>query len=109
LIDARPDVVAGASGGGGGSGTTVQAFVSPQTISLGAGQNLFGTCIGAASPLSVPDPSTLAGQTVKLVKIDAGSSVSVFGGVNGTYFLTNQNQYVEMESDGTNWYIIARN
>lgn len=109
LIDSRPDITTSSGGGGGGSFTdTVQAFTASGTVSIAAGQNLFGTCIGT-STLSLISPVGLAGQYIKLIKIDNSGMNTISGGIGGNYFLTNFYQYVIFESDGVSWYVIGNN
>jgi hypothetical protein len=111
LQDARPDIMApGAGGGGGGSVPDVtQAFVASGNIALAANQNLFGTVIAAASLLQLPSPAGLAGQSIKLVKIDSTGLSTIAGGSAGNYSLSNRGQFVVFETDGASWFIMGAN
>lgn len=109
LQDVRPDVPAVASGGGGSATDTVQAFSAPQIIVLAAGQNMFGTVVAAANGLSLPSTTGLGGQRITLIKTDTSGFVAIAGAANGTFYLSNQWQYVSFETDGTFWYVIGNN
>ena len=44
----------------------------------------------------------------RIVKRDAlAGTVTFTGWIRGNYILSNQDQYVVFESDGTNWYVIG--
>jgi hypothetical protein len=111
LQDARPDIMAPGPGGGGGGSIPdiVQAFVASGNIALAVGQNLFGTVIAAASLLQLPSPAGLAGQSIKLVKIDSTGLSTIAGGALGNYSLSNRGQFVCFETDGNSWFIMGAN
>jgi hypothetical protein len=110
LADVRPDVTAIGGGGSGTTADTVVAYTTPQTIVLVANQNIFGTCIAAANPLVLPTvQSFMAGQQIKLIKIDGTAFVEITGAASGTVYLSNQYQYSNFECDGSNWYCNSNN
>jgi hypothetical protein len=90
----------------------VNNYTTSQTIVMASGLNLFGTCVGGSSGISLalPSASLYPGLSVKLIKTDSGVGyVTVTGGVYGNYILSNQEQYVIFESNGTSWYVMGNN
>lgn len=105
-------ITIGAGGGSGGATDIVQNFTTSGVLSLGAGQNLFATCVGGGAGINrgLPPASGLAGQRVTVIKTDSGvGAVGVSGAFGGTYYLSNQYQYAVFESDGIGWYIVGAN
>lgn len=111
--------------GSGTGGTTsinfadsVQFVSANQTLSfLGAFNTLVNATAGAGGiTLTLPSAVGLAGQTMRIVMVDTG-----VGGVNinttagqtisgrANYALSNQWQYVQVESNNANWIIVANN
>jgi hypothetical protein len=92
---------------------TILTFLASQTIPTPAlGQNFYCECTGgvAGITLAMPPAASLAGQTVKLIKVDTGvGAVTLTGGESGTYALTNHRQFVNYESDGSVWNVWGNN
>lgn len=119
LTDARPDVFGGGTGGGGGVGpdSTQSISVSSTVSFLTATNTLVDATAGAGGiTLTLPDATTCAGQIIRVTMIDTGAGGVLLNPVGGqqinnlsNYFLTNQFQYVQIESTGTAWRIIAAN
>lgn len=115
-------VPAGSGSGGGGISVdfadSVQSLSSSQTIGfLGAFNTLVLATAGAPGiTLTLPSAVGNSGQTVRLVMVDmgvGGVTINTTGGqtVSGrsNYALTNQWQYVQVESTNVNWVITANN
>jgi len=92
---------------------TVVLFNATGVVAVPAA-NLYGICTAGAGGISLTLPSAAAagiGRKLYFVKDDtAVGIVSIIGTVRGSpYQLINQDQWVEVESDGTNWRIRANN
>lgn len=110
ILDSRPDVTAIGSGGGGSVNDAVLNYSSPATISINSGQSVFVTCTSGANPLALPTvASWMAGLSIKITKTDGTGFIGITGGINGTYYLSNQYQFWFVECDGTNWYTVGGN
>ena len=66
--------------------------------------------------IPLPDVSTYSGRSAKFIKSDSGVGSVVISAINGqlindqpTWTLTNQWQYVVVESTGTAWRVFANN
>jgi hypothetical protein len=76
---------------------------------------VYATTGAGGITISLPAPSTWKGKIVVVKKMDATLGVATVtpaaGQIdgNGSYFLTNQYQYVRLHSDGTNANIIGNN
>ena len=84
----------------------------------GAGNTLVkGTSGAGGITLTLISAVGIAGRSMKIIKIDSGvGAVTItpngtqnINGVNASYLLTNQYQYVVLESDGANWFVIGNN
>ena len=112
------------AGGGGGGGISVNFADSVQFLSsnqaigfLGAFNTLVLATAGAPGiTLTLPSAVGVAGQTIRIVMVDTGiggvtinttAGQSISGRAN--YVLTNQWQYVQVESTNVNWVIVANN
>jgi hypothetical protein len=115
-------VPVGGGGGGGGGGVSVNIQDSVQFISttqavgfLSAINTLIlATAGGAGITLTLPSAVGVSGQTFRIKMIDTGAggvTINTTGGqtIDGalTNVLTNRNQIVQLESDNTNWRIVA--
>ena len=74
---------------------------------------IIGDCSGSAFTLTLPDPSTCTGRTYVLIKGDATNNVLTFSRaiyLSSTQSITsiNYNVRLHIQSDGTNWWLIAR-
>jgi hypothetical protein len=70
-------------------------------------------CTGGAFTLTLPDPTTCAGRTYILVKGDATNNVLTFSrpiflSLAQSMTSVNYNVRLHIQSDGTNWWLIAR-
>lgn len=111
-------------GGGGGGGISVNLQDSVQNIStsqavgfLSATNTLIKATAGAGGiTLTAPSAVGVSGQTMRIVMIDTGVggvTIATTGGqtISGraNWVLSNQWQYVQMESDNVNWIVTAFN
>ena len=120
LIDSRPDILININPGG-SSSDSIQLVNTSQAIDFAGASNTLVLATSGAGGITITLPSAVGvgGQTVKVKKVDSGvgavaiSTVSVQtidGILYGTsYNLTNLMQYVALESDGSNWNIVANN
>jgi len=122
-IDLTQLVPTGTGGGGGGSSSvnfadSVQFLSANQTVGfLGAFNTLVeGTSGAGGITLTAISAVGVSGQKMRFVKVDTGAgamTINTTGGqtISGrsNYALTNQWQYMQMESDNTNWIIVANN
>ena len=74
---------------------------------------VIGDCSGAAFSLALPDPTTCKGRNYILVKGDATNNVLSFSRTISlssavTFSSVNYNVRLHIQSDGTNWWLIAR-
>lgn len=93
---------------------TVVDYTSTQTIILQNSQNsLFGVCTGGTVGITLTLPTTIGnqGRRIRLIKVDSAiGAVNILGLIGGgTYTLGNQHQYVILETEGENWYVIGNN
>lgn len=59
---------------------------------------------------TLPSAVGKAGKIFHVTKVDSGAgSVTVAGVINADYVLVNQDQYVGVLSDGTNWRVVINN
>lgn len=101
-----------------GAGTTVTTITISGGVSISSSGNILVLATGGAAGITLTLPTAVgaAGQSACLKKTDSGVgtvTIATTGGqtIDGSsnYFLTNQYQYVTVESDGSNWYIVAQN
>ena len=66
-----------------------------------------------SSAITVTLPSAVAGRTIKIKKIDTTTNDVIIVGVSGATIDGAANriadvpyQYIELQSDGTNWYVM---
>jgi hypothetical protein len=112
LVDKRPDIFFGGGGGGGTSADSVQILSTSQTVGFAGGTNTLIEGIGGFVGITLALPSAVgfAGRTMRIIKPDAGSGVvTVTGAAGGNYFLSNQYQYAQFESDNSVWLLLANN
>lgn len=103
-------------GGGGSAADTVQTFSSNSAVGFSGGTNslVLATAGVSGITLSLVTAVGVAGQTLRIKKVDSAvgtvtigtSSAQTIDGAS-TYVLTNFNQYVLLESDGSNWQIVG--
>jgi hypothetical protein len=98
-----------ASGIGGG-----YSQVLPESLSFNAVVSAFHVVTTGSSTITCTLPTAVGNSTkiITIKKIDSGvGMVSVNGPVDGfaLYDLVNQNQYLTVISDGTNWWNIGNN
>jgi hypothetical protein len=104
-----------AGGAGGSSADTFLAASISQTLNLGTGNLLVDATAGAGGiTLTLQSAAGISGQRVRITRIDTGAGTLTINTtsaqtINGslTYVLTNQWQTVTLESNGTNWRVIA--
>jgi hypothetical protein len=106
-----------ASAGGGGTDTLQSASINT-TLTVAASTNYLVKATAGAGGISITLPTSvgLAGQKVCIKKVDSGVGTVTVGTTSAqtidsstTYPLTNQWQYVTVESDGSNWLIVGNN
>jgi hypothetical protein len=78
-----------------------------------ADYTIIGDCSTAGFTMTLPDPTTCAGRTYVVIKGDATNNVLTFSRpiyLSSTQSLTsvNYNVRLHIQSDGTNWWLIAR-
>ena len=108
--------------GSAGSAPSVQNLSSSTTVGFaGALSTLINATTGSSSALilTLPTAAGITGQTITLKKVDTGtaqlsinttSSQTIDGTLFGTgYIISNFMQYVTVQSDGANWFIVANN
>lgn len=110
LSDVRPDV---AGVGGGGSGISSAADTSltlavSGTVAIAAGTNYYCPCADGTTQ-TLPSAAGLTGQWITFVKRGSGASVTIAGGLGGTKYLSNQNQFIRYQTDGTAWDVSGGN
>jgi hypothetical protein len=106
------------SGGGGGGGSLVlTVFAENANFPASLTSSLYLVTTGAGViTATLPTAVGISGQAIIIKKIDSGAgsvtiattSAQTMDGLS-TYQLTNQYQYVEVVSDGSNWVIIDAN
>jgi hypothetical protein len=74
---------------------------------------VIGDCTTAGFALTLPDPATCAGRTYILIKGDATNNILTFSrpislSAIQTMSSVNYNVRLHIQSDGTNWWLIAR-
>lgn len=115
-------VPVGAGAGGGGTtfnfADSVQFLSSNQTVGFLGAVNTFILATAGAPGITLTLPSAVgvAGQTMRIVMVDTGvggvaihttGGQSISGAAN--YALSNQWQYVQLESNNSNWVVVANN
>lgn len=120
VLDARPDININVNPGA-SSSDSVQLINSSQSVGFAGASNTLVLATSGAGGITVTLPSAIGvpGQVVKVKKVDSGvgavaiatvSAQTIDGTLYGTsYSLTNLMQYVALESDGSNWNIVANN
>lgn len=101
-----------------GAGTTVTTLTISGGVNVSSSGNVLVLATGGAGGITVTLPTAVgaAGQSACIKKTDSGVgavTVATTGGqtIDGasTYLLVNQYQYVTVQSDGSNWWIVAQN
>lgn len=95
-----------------GVGSTWTIVTSSINFSANPGAACFVTTGASTIIATLPDPTVIPGQSIFVKKVDSGSGVIVLAGTidqNINYTIVNQNQYVEVASDGSIWQIISNN
>jgi len=120
LYFADGTVQTSAAGAASGGVDTVQAISSNTSLTISASRNyLISATAGAGGiALTLPTAVGISGQRVKVLKVDTAvgavtinttASQTISGTLYGTsYSLTNYMQFVTLESDGSNWLVVAR-
>ena len=93
---------------------TVNIFSTNQTLAFSTAVNatVLATGGGAGIALTLPAATGLEGRTFRINKVDAGvGAVTVVGSIDGmaNYPLTNQYQYVSLESGNGTWQVVGNN
>lgn len=105
------------TGGGGNSlslNDSVQTMNSTQPITFAGGINTFIKATAGASgiTLSLPVAAGVSGQTVKVIMMDTGPGAVTLTGtiaLRTNYVLSNQGQFVQLESDNSNFTVVGGN
>ena len=74
---------------------------------------VIGNCTATGRTFTLPDPTLCAGRTYILIKGDATSNLLSFSrpislSLTQTLSSVNYNVRLHIQSDGTNWWLIAR-
>jgi hypothetical protein len=105
-------------GVGGGLGVSlsdsVQTINSSQTIGFAGALNTFIKATAGASGIALALPPALAfpGQVIKVVMMDTGPGAVTMTGslaLRTNYVLSNQGQFVQLESDASNFTVVGGN
>ena len=94
----------------------VTTYAANQVLAWGTDESVYGNAGATDITLTLPTAVGHAGQRFRIMRINstagnviiATTSSQTING-NASYTLTNQYQYVEVESDGTNWFIWDNN
>jgi hypothetical protein len=97
---------------GGSMALPITSQTSTYTVTA-SDYTVIGDCTTAGFTLTLPDPATCTGRTYILVKADASTNVLTFSraiSLSATQTMTsvNYNVRLHIQSDGTNWWLIAR-
>lgn len=97
---------------GGSMALPISTHTADYTVAL-ADYTVIGDCTGGNVTLTLPDPATCSGRTYVLVKGDASNNVLTFSrpislSTTQTMSSVNYNVRLHIQSDGTNWWLIAR-
>lgn len=109
LADVRADVYG--TTGTTGITTAADTVLTPSgtgTLPIAVGTNYVCYCTDGAIQ-ALPDPTLLAGQWATFIKRGNGAAVTISGGISGTRYLTNQNQYIRFQTDGLAWDVVGGN
>lgn len=93
---------------------TTNSFSTNQTLAFSTAVNalIMATSGGGGITLTLPSATGLEGRTFRIKKVDAGVGfVTIVGAIDGmaNYPLTNQYQYVVLESGNGTWQIVGNN
>ena len=99
-----------------GINDSVQNLTTSQTIALTGATNTFVKATGGSAGITLELPSavSLSGRKITIMKVDTDvGAILVEGqpaqGINGlsTYEISNTYQSITVESDNSNWFIVA--
>jgi hypothetical protein len=91
-------------------------YAANQALAWGTDETVLGNAGATDITLTLPTAVGHAGERMRVKRInsaagnvivDGNGSETIDGGL--TYTLTNQYQFVELESDGANWLIVGLN
>lgn len=107
-------VVTGSINGGLTSAESIQNLATSQAVGFALGVNTHIRATGGTLgiTLTLPSPLNYAGRTMRFKKMDLTvGAVNLSGTIDGnsSYALTNQYQYVCVESSGSSWDIVGNN
>jgi hypothetical protein len=116
FIPAGPRGLTGAAGPAGPSGGLVSIVTESANFAAATGALYLVTTAASTINATLPTAVGITGQLACIKKVDAGAgtvsvlttSAQTIDGLS-SYQLTNQFQYVEVISDGSNWQIISNN
>ena len=117
LIDARPDVFGGGSGGSATPDSTQNISTSGTIGFLSALNTLVAATAGVSGiTLTLPSASLISGQKVTVKMVDTGVGgvlINTSGGqtIDGqnSYLLSNQYQYATFQAISSNWLVVSAN
>lgn len=97
---------------GGSMALPISTQTANYTVST-SDYTVINDCTGGAFTLTLPDPATCAGRTYILVKGDATNNILSFSrpiylSLTQSMSSVNYNVRLHIQSDGTNWWLIAR-
>lgn len=107
-------LVAGSINTGPQTSDSVQVLSTTQAVGFAGAVHtmILATSGGAGITLTLPTATAYAGQVIKVKKVDAGvGAVTITGSIDGlsSYPLTNQYQYVCLESGNGTWQVVGNN
>lgn len=116
LTDVRPDIFIAGAGAAVTDG--VRSVSVTGTITFGSSTNLLVKATAGVSGITITLPSAVGaqGQKICLKKVDTGAgsvtvatvSAQTIDGVS-TFVIFNLYEYVTVESDNANWFVVANN
>jgi hypothetical protein len=94
----------------------VATLTANTTIVVDTHETVYGNSAGSDITFTLPTAVGISGRRFRFMRINSGAGNVIIDGagsetINGalTYTLTNQYQYLEIESDGSNWIIWDNN
>jgi hypothetical protein len=105
--------VTGSLNGGLSSADSVQILTTSQTLGYAGAVHTLILATGSGGGITLALPIGISGRRICVKKTDISiGNVNISGSIegSGTYVLSNQYQYVTLESsDGTSWWVVANN
>jgi hypothetical protein len=97
---------------GGSMGTPIRTETASYNVTA-SDHTVIGNCTGGTFGFNLPDPTTCAGRMYVIIKGDATNNVLTFNypislSMTQSMSSVNYNVRLHIQSDGTNWWLIAR-